>query len=62
MIEMLVGLLILALVIYMVHMIIGMLNLPAQVKTIAYIIVGIVVLLYLLRLFGLYNFEMGRFT
>lgn len=62
MIEMLVGLLVLALIVYVVHVIIGMLNLPAQAKTIVYIIVAIIVLLYLLNFFGLYNFQAGRFT
>jgi len=62
MVELLIGLLLLVLIIYVVHMIIGMLNLPSQVKTIAYLIVGFIVLLYLLNLFGLYNFDAGRFT
>ena len=51
----LVSLLIGAIVIYVVHLIIGMINVPAEVKTIAYLIVGIIVLLWLLDLFGLYH-------
>lgn len=59
MIELLVTLLLGALVVYIVHLIIGMINLPQQVKTIVYIIVGVVVLFWLLDLFGLYTLPRG---
>lgn len=62
MIELLVTLLLLAVVVYVVHLIIGMLNLPQTVKTIAYLIVGLIVLFALLNYFGLYNLPAGRFT
>lgn len=55
MIELLVTLLLLAIVIYVVNLIIGMLALPPQVKTIVYIIAGLIGLLYLLSRLGLYN-------
>lgn len=55
MIEFLIVLLLAAVVIYVVHLIIGMLNLPQQVKMIAYLIVGLVFLFWLLSYFGLYD-------
>lgn len=60
MIELLVTLLLVAVLIYVVNLVIGMLNLPDQVKTIAYIIIGLVVLFWLLQYFGLYSFPSGR--
>jgi uncharacterized membrane protein YuzA (DUF378 family) len=56
MIEFLITLLVLAVVIYVVHLIIGMLNLPEQVKKIAYLIVGLVALFWLLDFFHLFSF------
>lgn len=41
-------------VIYLVHWFIGLLSLPQPVKTVILIVVGIVGLLFLLNLFGLY--------
>lgn len=55
MIEILVTLLLLAVVIYVVNLVIGMLNLPSQVKTIAYLIVALIALFYLLDTFGIYS-------
>lgn len=60
MIELLITLLLVALVVYVVHLIIGMLNLPQQVKTIAYIIIGVVVLLWLLSYLGIYSYSPTR--
>ena len=57
MIEFLITLLLIAVVVYVIHLIIGMLALPPQVKTIAYLIVGLVALFYLLSYFGLYSFR-----
>lgn len=51
--QLLIYLLIGGLIIYAVYWIIGLLELPPQVKTIAALIVAIVVLIWLLRTFGL---------
>lgn len=55
MISLLVTLLLVCVVIYVINMIIGMLALPPQVKQIAYIILALVVLFWLLNFFGLYS-------
>lgn len=55
MISILVTLLIAAIVIYVVYLIVGMINLPAPIKNIVYLILGLIILLYLLSYFGLYN-------
>lgn len=55
MIDFLVTLLLLAIVLYVVHLIIGMLALPQQVKTIAYLIIGVIALLWLLSYLGIYS-------
>lgn len=55
MIEFLITVLLLAVVVYVVHLIIGMLNLPQQIKTIAYIIVGLIALFWFLDKFGIYR-------
>lgn len=55
MIELLVSLLLGAVVLYVVYLIIGMVNLPAQIKNIVYIIIAVIVLLWLLSVFGIYN-------
>lgn len=51
-ISLLVTLLVIALVIYVINLVIGLLELPPAVKTIALIIVGVIALLYILNLFG----------
>lgn len=53
MLELLGGLLIMALVIYVVTLIIGQLALPNNVKQIVYIIVGLFFLIWLLRTLGI---------
>ncbi len=55
MIEILVTLLLLGVVIYVVNLIIGMLALPSQVKTIVYLIFGLLVLFWILDAAGLYS-------
>jgi len=55
MISFLITLLLVAVVVYVVHLVIGMLALPPQVKTIAYLIIGIIVLFWLLNYFGIYS-------
>lgn len=53
-ISLLIYLLVAAIVLYAVHLVIGMLALPAQVKTIALIIVGLVALLWILNTLGIF--------
>ena len=60
MIELLITLLLVAVLVYVVNLVIGMLNLPPQVKTIAYIILGLLVLFWLLDYFGIYTAETLR--
>jgi len=55
MINVLVSLLIAVAIIYVVYLIIGMVNLPPNIKNIVYIIVGLIVLVWLLQFFGLYS-------
>lgn len=55
MISILVTLLLGAIVLYVVYLIVGMINLPAQIKNIVYIIIAVIVLLWLLSIFGLYT-------
>lgn len=55
MIELLVTLLLACILVYVVHLLIGMLALPPQVKQIAYIIIAVIVLFWLLDRFGLYT-------
>lgn len=54
-IEILIALLLLCVVVYVVNLVIGMLALPPQVKTIALIIVGLVFLFYLLDTLNIYH-------
>lgn len=54
MINLLITILIGALIIYLIKWVIDILTLPPQVKMIAYVILGIAVLLWLLRLLGIY--------
>lgn len=56
MIELLVSLLIAAAIIYIVYLILGMIELPAPIKNIVYIILALIILLWLLKFFGLYSF------
>lgn len=53
MISLLIGLLILAIIIYVVNLILAQLALPPVVKTIAYLIVGIIGLIWLLSALGI---------
>lgn len=59
MVELLVSLLILAIVIYVVYLIIGMLNLPPTIKTIVYLIVGVIFLVVLLDRTGLLHMNLS---
>lgn len=47
-------LLVAAIIIYVVNIVIGMLSLPAQVKAIVLIIVGLVFLIWILRTLGMF--------
>jgi hypothetical protein len=53
-IQLLIYMLIGGIVIYVVNLVIGMLALPAQVKTIVLIIVGLVFLLWILNVLGIF--------
>jgi len=55
MIELLLGLLVLVIIIYVANLVIGMLNLPAQIKQIVYIIMALIVLFFMLDFFGIYH-------
>lgn len=55
MIEILITLLIAAAIIYVVYLILGIVNLPSQIKNIVYIIVGLIIFLWLLDFFNLYR-------
>lgn len=52
MLTILLTLLVIAVVAYVVYLVINMLPLPAPVKTIAYLILGLVLLLWVLSVFG----------
>ena len=51
-IDVLVALIVIAIIIYVVNLVIDMLSLPPQVKTIALLIIGLIALIYILSLFG----------
>lgn len=53
MIALLIWLLVLLVVVYIVHLVIAALPLPANIKTIAYLIVGLILLLVLLQRLGI---------
>ena len=55
MIELLIGLIILLVVVYIVNLIIAQLSLPEPIKTVIYIVIGLVFLLYLLDTLGIYS-------
>jgi hypothetical protein len=54
-IELLVTLLILCIVIYAVYVVLGMLNLPPPIRTLIYLLIAVVVIVWLLQRFGLYS-------
>ena len=53
-VSLLIWLLVAGIVIYVIHLIVGMLALPAQVKTIVLIIVALVFLIVILRMLGVF--------
>lgn len=55
MIELLVALLVAAVVLYVINLLIAQMALPPVVKTIAYLIIGLVFLFWLLQFLGLYS-------
>lgn len=57
MMEILITLLVVAVIIYVLYLILGMVNLPAPIKNIVYIVVALIILLWLLDFFGLYSFR-----
>jgi hypothetical protein len=60
MIEFLISMLVLAIIIYVVVLVVGMLPLPPQVKTIVYLIVGVILLVAVLNQAGIYDFGHGH--
>lgn len=56
MIDLLVTLILFAIVVYVVYLILGMMTMPAPLKNIIYIIVGLILLIVLLEHLGLYHF------
>jgi len=48
-----------AIVIYVIYLILGMINLPAPIKTIVYLIVALFILLWLLSATGIYPVSLG---
>ncbi len=55
MISTLITLLVVAVIVYVVKLILDELPLPAPAKTIVYIIFALIVVLYLLNMFGIYS-------
>jgi len=53
MISLLITLLLVAVVVYIVYLILGMISLPDPIKKIIYLVVGLIVILWLLQYFGL---------
>ena len=60
MVKTLVSLLVLCIVIYVIYLILNMIQLPAPIKTIVYLIVGLVLLVWLLRYFGIMDSGLGN--
>lgn len=59
MIEMLLTLLVMAVVIYVIYLVLGMIQLPDQVKTIVYLIVGLVLLVWFLDFSGILHLDLN---
>ena len=55
MISILITLLLVAAVVYILYLILGMITLPAPIKTIIYMVAGLIILIWLLQYFGLYQ-------
>jgi len=55
MISLLITLLIVAVIVYVVKIILDLLPLPVPAKTIVYIIFALIVVVYLLNMFGIYS-------
>jgi hypothetical protein len=55
-IGLLVTLVILCVVIYAVHIVVGMIALPQPIKTLIYLLIAVIVLLWMLDRFGIYHF------
>jgi hypothetical protein len=53
-INLLIGLLIFAIVVWLVYFILGYIPLPEPIKTIALVVIGIILLLVLLRMLGVF--------
>ena len=55
MIDLIVTILLVCVLVYIVHLLIGILKLPEPIRQIAFILIAVVVLLWLLDRFGLYS-------
>lgn len=60
MIEFLVSMLILCIVVYVIYLVLNMIQLPAPIKTIVYLIVGLVLLVAILNYTGVYSLNLGK--
>lgn len=60
MIEILITIIIFLVIFYIAKLIIGSLGLPANIIQIIYLVMGLIALLWILSLFGLFSFPMGR--
>ena len=53
MISLLITLLLVAVIVYIVYLILGMISLPDPIKKIIYLVVGLIIIIWLLQYFGL---------
>lgn len=60
MIEFLITVLILCIVIYVIYLVLGMIQLPAPIKTIVYLIVGLILLIAVLNYTGIYHLSLNQ--
>lgn len=60
MIEFLITMLLLCVVIYVIYLVLNMIQLPAPIKTIVYLIVGLILLIMVLDYAGVYHLSLGR--
>jgi hypothetical protein len=58
MISLLIGLIILVVIVYIANILVNMLALPPQVKTIIYVVIALIALLWILSYLGVYSFPL----
>lgn len=59
MIDFLIGALFLVVILYVVKLVMNMINIPENIKQIAWIIIGLIVLMIVLQWFGIYDIDLG---